>query len=86
MLILTHTRARKGAGVKLGRKPRFTEHQEREAMRRRDQAEILPDPPMGEVHQLILREGIEGARNMAETRAERQAVEVLASCVRDRGH
>jgi hypothetical protein len=30
---------------------------------------------MGEVHQLILREGIEGARNMAETRAERQAVE-----------
>jgi hypothetical protein len=30
---------------------------------------------MGEVYQLILREGIEGARNMAETRAERQAVE-----------
>jgi hypothetical protein len=30
---------------------------------------------MGEVHQLILREGIEGARSMAETRAERQAVE-----------
>lgn len=30
---------------------------------------------MGEVHQLILREGIENARNRAETRAERQAVE-----------
>lgn len=30
---------------------------------------------MGEVHQLILREGIEGARNKAETRAERQAIE-----------
>src|SRR3984957_10152321 len=30
---------------------------------------------MGEVHQLILREGIESARSMAETRAERQAVE-----------
>ncbi|MEA2738302.1 MAG: hypothetical protein QOH05_1609 [Acetobacteraceae bacterium] len=37
---------------------------------------MLPDQgPMGEVHQLILREGIEGARNKAETRAERQAVE-----------
>jgi Plasmid encoded RepA protein len=31
--------------------------------------------PMGEVHQLILREGLEGARSRAETRAERQAVE-----------
>jgi hypothetical protein len=30
---------------------------------------------MGEVHQLILREGIENARRMVETRAERQAVE-----------
>jgi hypothetical protein len=30
---------------------------------------------MGEVHQLILREGLEGARSKAETRAERQAVE-----------
>ena len=30
---------------------------------------------MGEVHQLILREGLEGARRSAETRAERQAVE-----------
>ena len=29
---------------------------------------------MGEVHQLILREGIDGARSRAETRAERQAV------------
>jgi hypothetical protein len=30
---------------------------------------------MGEVHQLILRQGLESARSMAETRAERQAVE-----------
>lgn len=30
---------------------------------------------MGEVHQLILREGLENARRMVETRAERQAVE-----------
>jgi hypothetical protein len=30
---------------------------------------------MGEVHQLILREGLEGARRFVETRAERQAVE-----------
>lgn len=30
---------------------------------------------MGDVHQLILREGIEGARSQAATRAERQAVE-----------
>ena len=30
---------------------------------------------MGEVHQLILRTGLEGARRSAETRAERQAVE-----------
>jgi Plasmid encoded RepA protein len=30
---------------------------------------------MGEIHQLILREGIEGARTRAETRAERQAIE-----------
>jgi len=30
---------------------------------------------MGEVHQLIIREGIDGARSKAETRAERQAVE-----------
>jgi hypothetical protein len=30
---------------------------------------------MGEVHQLILREGLEGARARAETRAERQAIE-----------
>jgi len=30
---------------------------------------------MGEVHQLILREGIEYARGRAETRAQRQAVE-----------
>jgi Plasmid encoded RepA protein len=30
---------------------------------------------MGEVHQLILREGLENVRRMVETRAERQAVE-----------
>src|SRR5215472_17242379 len=30
---------------------------------------------MGEVHQLILREGLEGARVRAETRTERQAIE-----------
>ena len=30
---------------------------------------------MGDVHQLILRAGLEGARRSAETRAERQAVE-----------
>jgi hypothetical protein len=30
---------------------------------------------MGEVHQLILREGLEGARSRVETKAERQAVE-----------
>src|SRR3954454_17355201 len=30
---------------------------------------------MGEVHQLILRNGLEGARSRAETRAERQAIE-----------
>src|SRR5579864_2848943 len=30
---------------------------------------------MGDVHQLILQEGIEGARAAASTRAERQAVE-----------
>ncbi len=30
---------------------------------------------MGEVHQLILQQGLESARSMAETRAERQAVE-----------
>ena len=30
---------------------------------------------MGEVHQLILREGLEAARGKAGTRAERQAVE-----------
>lgn len=33
---------------------------------------------MGEVHQLILREGLEGARSRAETPAERQAVEAAA--------
>jgi hypothetical protein len=30
---------------------------------------------MGKVHQLILREGIESARDKAETRADRRAVE-----------
>ena len=30
---------------------------------------------MGEVHQLIIREGLESARSRAETRAERLAVE-----------
>ena len=34
---------------------------------------------MGEVHQLILREGLEGARSRAESRAERQAVEAAAA-------
>ena len=34
---------------------------------------------MGEVHQLILREGLEGARSKAETRADRQAVEAAAA-------
>src|SRR3984885_13666451 len=34
---------------------------------------------MGEVHQLILREGLEGARNKAESRADRQAVEAAAA-------
>ena len=33
---------------------------------------------MGEVHQLILREGIESARSKAETRADRQAVEAAS--------
>jgi len=33
---------------------------------------------MGDVHQLILREGLEGARSRAETPAERQAVEAAA--------
>lgn len=33
---------------------------------------------MGEVHQLILREGLEGARSKAESRADRQAVEAAA--------
>ena len=34
---------------------------------------------MGEVHQLILREGLEGARSKAESRADRQAVEAAAA-------
>jgi Plasmid encoded RepA protein len=34
---------------------------------------------MGEVHQLILREGLEGARGRAESRADRQAVEAAAA-------
>jgi Plasmid encoded RepA protein len=34
---------------------------------------------MGEVHQLILREGLEGARSIACTRADRQAVEAAAA-------
>jgi len=34
---------------------------------------------MGEVHQLILREGIDGARSKAESRADRQAVEAAAA-------
>jgi Plasmid encoded RepA protein len=34
---------------------------------------------MGEVHQLILREGLEGARSRAESRADRQAVEAAAA-------
>ena len=34
---------------------------------------------MAEVHQLILREGIDGARRFAETRAERQAIEAAGT-------
>ena len=34
---------------------------------------------MGEVHQLILREGLDGARSKAESRADRQAVEAAAA-------
>jgi hypothetical protein len=34
---------------------------------------------MGEVHQLILREGLEGARSKAESRADRRAVEAAAA-------
>jgi hypothetical protein len=34
---------------------------------------------MGELHQLILREGLEGARRTVETRAERQAVEAAGT-------
>src|SRR5664279_5029262 len=34
---------------------------------------------MGDVHQLILREGIETARSKAETRADRQAVEAAGA-------
>jgi hypothetical protein len=38
-----------------------------------------PNARMGTVHQLILRHGVESARAMAETKAERQAVEAAAA-------
>lgn len=38
---------------------------------------------MGDVHQLILREGLENARSMAETRTERQAVEAAGMVLAD---
>jgi hypothetical protein len=34
---------------------------------------------MGEVHQLIIRHGVETARSMASTKAERNAIEAAAS-------
>ena len=38
---------------------------------------------MGTVHQLILRHGVEGARAMAETKADRQAIEAAAAILAD---
>ena len=40
---------------------------------------------MGEVHQLILQQGLESARSMAETRAERQAVEAAGIVLAEEG-
>ena len=39
---------------------------------------------MGEVHQLILREGLESARSRADTRAERQVVEAAGMTLAER--
>src|SRR4051812_34656450 len=39
--------------------------------------------PMGDVHQLILRHGVDGARAMADTKAERQAVDAAAAILAD---
>ena len=38
-----------------------------------------PYAAMGDVHRLILQHGVEGARSMAATKAERQAVDAAAS-------
>src|SRR5690242_7933218 len=45
--------------------------------------ETRPDHAMGEVHQLILRHGVEGARAMALNKAERQAVDAAAAVLSD---
>jgi hypothetical protein len=39
--------------------------------------------PMGDVHRLILQHGVEGARSMAVTKAERQAVDAAAFVMAD---
>ena len=38
---------------------------------------------MGDVHRLILKHGLEGARNFASTKAERFAIEAAASMLAD---
>ena len=42
-----------------------------------------PNARMGSVHQLILRHGVENARAMAETKADRQAIEAAAAILAD---
>lgn len=39
--------------------------------------------PMGDVHRLILQHGVEGARSMAVTKAERQAIDAAAYVMAD---